>query len=117
MEPTILANTKPSMSVVREEIFGPVLAAQSFSDDEIDSVAAQATNSVFGLAASIRTRDVSAPHRLAKKVMAGSVWINQHHFFDPALPYGGFKQSGYGREEGSEAIRTFTEVTSLAITL
>ena len=117
MEPTVLANTNPNMSVVREEIFGPVLACQSFSDDDINAVAAQANNSVFGLAASIWTRDLSAAHKLAKKVKAGSVWINQHNFFDPALPFGGFKQSGYGREEGSEAMRTFTEVKSVAIAL
>lgn len=117
MEPTILANTTDSMSVVREEIFGPVLAAQGFSDDDLDAVAAKANNSVFGLAASIWTQDLSAAHKLAKKVKAGSVWVNQHNFFDPSLPFGGFKQSGYGREQGSEAVRTFTEVKSVAIAL
>ncbi len=98
-------------------VLHPPLRRYLFSDDDIDAVAAQANDSVFGLAASIWTRDLSAAHKLAKKVKAGSVWINQHHFFDPALPFGGFKQSGYGREEGSEAIRTFTEVKSVAIAL
>ncbi|WP_353617587.1 aldehyde dehydrogenase family protein [Roseobacter sp. TSBP12] len=76
----------------------------------LDKVAAEANDIDFGLAASIWTRDISIAHKLAKKVKAGSVWINQHNFYDPALPFGGYKQSGWGREEGSEAFCTFTEV-------
>ncbi|CCB63434.1 MULTISPECIES: aldehyde dehydrogenase [unclassified Hyphomicrobium] len=117
MQPTILANTTDSMSVVREEIFGPVLCAQSFSDDELDAIAAKANNTIYGLAASVWTRDISVAHKMAKRIKAGSVWINAHNFYDPALPFGGFKQSGWGREEGSEAIRTFTEVKSVCAVL
>ncbi|WP_138469053.1 aldehyde dehydrogenase [Poseidonocella sp. HB161398] len=117
MEPTILAGTTDEMSVSRNEIFGPVLAAQGFGDDDLDAIAARANDSVYGLAASIWTRDISAAHKLAKKVKAGSVWINQHNFYDPALPFGGYKQSGWGREEGAEAIRTFTEVKAVCAAL
>ncbi len=117
MEPTVLAGTTDDMSVSRQEIFGPVLTAQGYDDDSLDAVAAKANDSIFGLAASIWTRDISAAHKLAKKVKAGSVWINQHNFYDPALPFGGYKQSGWGREEGSEAIKTFTEVKAVCAAL
>ncbi|MDQ0506021.1 aldehyde dehydrogenase family protein [Xanthobacter agilis] len=117
MEPTILTGTKAGMAVVDQEIFGPVLCAMSFDDDELDTVAAEANNSPFGLSASIWTRDLSTAHKMAKRIKAGSVWINMHHFFDPALPFGGFKQSGWGREQGADAIRTFTEVKSVCAAL
>ncbi|WP_198521910.1 aldehyde dehydrogenase family protein [Sagittula sp. P11] len=117
MEPTVLAGTTNDMSVSCQEIFGPVLAAQGYDDDSLDAIAAKANDSIFGLAASIWTRDISAAHKLAKKVKAGSVWINQHNFYDPALPFGGYKQSGWGREEGSEAIKTFTEVKAVCAAL
>lgn len=117
MEPTVLTNTKDTMSVVREEIFGPVLCAQAYDGDDLDVVAAKANDTIFGLAASIWTRDISVAHKMARRIKAGSVWINAHNFYDPALPFGGFKQSGWGREEGSEAIRTFTEVKSVCAVL
>lgn len=94
-----------------------VLACQAFDDASLDKVAAEANDTDFGLAASIWTRDISTAHKLAKKVKAGSVWINQHNFYDPALPFGGYKQSGWGREQGSEALRTFTEVKAVCAAL
>ncbi len=103
MQPTILANTTDDMSVVREEIFGPVLCAQSFDNDELDAIAAKANNTIYGLAASVWTRDISVALKMAKRIKAGSVWINAHNFYDPALPFGGFKQSGWGREEGARS--------------
>lgn len=117
MEPTVLTNTNNRMSIVQEEIFGPVLCAQSYDDDQLDALAAKANDTIFGLAASVWTRDISVAHKMAKRIRAGSVWINAHNFYDPALPFGGFKQSGHGREEGAEAIRTFTEVKSVCAVL
>ena len=117
MQPTVLANTRRDMAVVREEIFGPVLVTQSFDDEDLNQISAYANDSDFGLAASIWTRDLSTAHKLARMIQAGSVWINQHNFYDPALPFGGYKQSGWGREEGSEAIRTFTELKAVCAAL
>ncbi|MGE4483336.1 aldehyde dehydrogenase family protein [Acidocella sp.] len=117
LEPTVLAGTNSSMSVVKEEIFGPVLCAMAFDDDDMETLAHKANESDFGLSASIWTRDLSTAHKMARRIKAGSVWINMHHFFDPALPFGGYKQSGWGREQGAEAIRTFTEVKSVCAAL
>lgn len=117
LSPTILTNVSPEMSVVREEIFGPVLCASAFDGDDIEQIARYANDSPFGLSASIWTRDLSTAHKMARRIHAGSVWINMHHFFDPALPFGGYKQSGFGREQGAEAIRTFTEVKSVCAAL
>ena len=117
MEPTILTKTRSDMSVVREEIFGPVLAVSSFEDNEADSVVAQANDSIYGLAASVFTRDVSRAHRVAKALKAGTVGVNIHHIVDPALPFGGFKQSGWGREMGLSAIQLYTELKSVAVAL
>lgn len=117
MEPTILTGTSDDMAIVQEEIFGPVLCAQSYSDDDLDKIAEKANNTIYGLAASVWTRDISVAHKMARRLRAGSVWINAHNFYDPALPFGGFKQSGWGREEGAEAIRTFTELKSVCAAL
>lgn len=117
IQPTILTKTDPSMSVVREEIFGPVLCAMAFDEDTIDSVVREANNSVYGLAASIYTRDISVAHRVAKRLKAGTIGINTHHVVDVALPFGGFKQSGYGRDMGRDAIDQYTEVKSIGIAL
>lgn len=117
MEPTILTGTTANMAVVQEEIFGPVLCVMAYDDGDLDDVARAANDSPFGLSASVWTRDLSTAHKMAKRIKAGSVWINMHHFFDPALPFGGFKQSGWGREQGADAIRTFTEVKSVCVAL
>jgi len=115
VNPTVLVDVKPSMSVVREEIFGPVLVAQRF--DTLDEVAKAANDTTYGLAASIWTKDVSAMHRLAAKIKAGTVWGNCHAVIDPALPFGGFKQSGIGREQGREGIEAYTELKTVIIQL
>jgi phenylacetaldehyde dehydrogenase len=117
VEPTILTNTTASMAVMREEIFGPVLCVQAFDDDGLDDLVAKANDTVYGLSASVWTSNISTAHKMARRIKAGSVWINAHNFYDPALPFGGYKQSGWGREQGSEAIKTFTEVKSVCAVL
>ena len=98
VEPTVLVNTQESMKVVQEEIFGPVVAAIPFDDPE--ELMPRANDTVYGLAAGIWTKDISKAHRLAAGLRAGTVWINCYNIFDAALPFGGYKQSGWGRENG-----------------
>jgi phenylacetaldehyde dehydrogenase len=111
VEPTVLVNTNPNMKVVREEIFGPVVTASPFSD--LDQLVAEANNSEYGLAAGVWTKDISKAHRIAHKLRAGTVWINCYNVFDAALPFGGYKQSGWGREMGHEVLELYTEVKAI----
>ena len=115
IEPTVFVDVEPSYSIVEEEIFGPVVAALPFDGEE--DVARAANDSIYGLAAGIWTKDLSKAHRTAAAVNAGSVWVNQYNGFDTALPFGGFKQSGWGRELGDSAVDLYTEVKSVNIAL
>jgi phenylacetaldehyde dehydrogenase len=115
IEPTVLTNTRPDMKVVREEIFGPVLVAAPFTD--LNEIAAVANDSDFGLGAGIWTRDISKAHALAKKLRAGTVWINCYNVFDASLPFGGYKQSGWGREMGHQVLEAYTEVKAVTAQL
>jgi phenylacetaldehyde dehydrogenase len=115
VEPTVLVNTKPDMQVVREEIFGPVVTAMPF--DDIDDVAALGNATHYGLASGIWTKDISKAHRLAKRLRAGTVWINCYNIFDAALPFGGYKQSGWGREMGHEALANYLETKAVCVQL
>jgi phenylacetaldehyde dehydrogenase len=111
VQPTIFKNCGSASTLYKEEIFGPVLVANSFND--VDQIASQANDTTYGLAASVWTQDLSLAHRLAKRIEAGTVWVNCHHLIDPALPFGGFKQSGIGREQGADGIELYTETKSV----
>jgi phenylacetaldehyde dehydrogenase len=115
VNPTVMVDVKPEMSVVQEEIFGPVVVAQRF--DDLDELARQANNSPYGLAASIWTKDLMAMHTLAAKLKAGTVWGNCHTVIDPALPFGGYKESGIGREQGRYGVESYTQLKSVIIKL
>ena len=117
IEPTILTDTRPEMSVMREEIFGPVLCAMRFDDDDLDEIAKEANRTMYGLAGSVWTRDLSIAHQMVRKIRAGTVGVNVHSSIDPALPFGGFKQSGWGREKGRDVIDLYTEVKSVVMAL
>lgn len=114
-EPTILASAGPDMRVVREEIFGPVLSALTWTDPE--ELVRQANDSEFGLSAGIWTNDIKTAHRMAEAVKAGTVWINCFNMVDPASPFGGFKQSGWGREHGRAAMELYSETKSVWVNL
>ena len=107
IQPTIVAQTRPEMRIVREEVFGPVLVAEPF--DEPDDALAAANDTEFGLAASVWTRDFSSAQRFSRHLRAGVVWINGHSLFDAAMPVGGIRQSGYGRDSGVTALDNYLE--------
>ncbi len=115
VEPTVLVKTTSTMKVIQEEIFGPVVCAEPFQD--VDEVIQKANNNIYGLAAAVWTKDLSKAHRIAARLRAGTVWINCHNIFDAALPFGGYKQSGWGREMGHEALDLYTEVKSVCAKL
>ena len=115
VKPTIFADVKPEMKIAQEEIFGPVLAALKFQD--VDQAAEIANSTIYGLVSAVWTRDITVAHRLAQEIKAGSVWINAYNCFDSASPFGGYKQSGFGREMGAHALDSYTQVKSVWIYL
>ena len=114
-EPTVITKTKPDMKIVREEIFGPVVVAEPFQS--LDEIAAKANDSSYGLGAGVWTRDISKAHAMAKRLRAGTIWINTYNVYDAALPFGGYKQSGWGREMGHEVLEAYTEVKAICVQL
>ncbi len=115
VEPTVITNTREDMKIVREEIFGPVVVAEPFKD--IDEVVPVANDSDFGLAAGVWTNDLSKAHQTARRLRAGTVWVNCYNVFDAALPFGGYKQSGWGREMGHQVLENYTETKAVVIGL
>ena len=116
VEPTVLTDTTPDMKVVREEIFGPVVCAIPFHSERDDVIkSGNATN--FGLASGIWTRDINKAHRTAHRLRAGTVWINCYSVFDAAMPFGGYKESGWGREMGHNALENYLETKSVVTQL
>ncbi len=115
VEPTVLVGATQDMRIVQEEIFGPVLVAMPFDDE--DEIAAKANDTVYGLAASIWTRDISRIHRMVPRLKAGTVWVNCHNILDSSLPFGGYKQSGLGREMGEDVIDLYTEKKSVMMAI
>jgi phenylacetaldehyde dehydrogenase len=106
VEPTVITHTRPEMKVVREETFGRVVVAQPFTD--IDEVAALANDTPYGLAAAAWSRDGAKAHAMAKRLRAGTMWGNCYNIYDAALPFGGYRQSAWGREMGHEVISEYT---------
>jgi phenylacetaldehyde dehydrogenase len=113
--PTVMTGTRIDMEIAQEEIFGPVVAVESYANDADSITIANATR--YGLGASVWTNDLSAAHRMAAAIKAGTVWINCHSFWDPALPFGGFRQSGWGRESGVGAVESYLEGKSICMVI
>ena len=115
IEPTVFADVQDNMKIAQEEIFGPVMAILKFKD--IDEVVTRANKSLYGLAAAVWTKDITKAHAIADGVRAGTVWVNCYDVFDAATPFGGFKQSGMGRELGEYGLTNYTEVKTVTIKL
>ncbi|MDX1584424.1 MAG: aldehyde dehydrogenase family protein, partial [Thermoanaerobaculia bacterium] len=115
IKPTIFDDVEPDMRIAQEEIFGPVLATIHAEDP--DDAVTKGNQTVYGLAAAVWTRDVSKAHKIARALKAGTVWVNTYNLYDPALPFGGFKESGFGRDQGRDALEKYTQTKSVWVAL
>jgi aldehyde dehydrogenase (NAD+) len=111
----VFDDVTPEMTIAREEIFGPVLATLTF--DDVDEAIARANESQYGLAAAVWTRDIKKAHYVAGRLRAGTVWINTYNLYDAAMPFGGYKQSGYGRDLGRHALENYTVTKAVWVDL
>ncbi len=116
VEPTVYTDCRPDMTIVREEIFGPVIAIQTFGDGDLEAIAAQANDTVYGLSGSVWTRDLATAHRMVRLIDAGQVGVNCHAAMDPSMPFGGNRQSGWGREFGEEGLELYLKTKAVTIT-
>jgi phenylacetaldehyde dehydrogenase len=116
IEPTVFADCTPDMTIVRKEIFGPVIAMQTFGDGDLEKIAAQANDTTYGLSGSVWTRDLATAHRMVRMIDAGQVGVNCHAAMDPSMPFGGNKQSGWGREFGREGLDLYLKTKAVTIT-
>lgn len=114
VEPTLLVDVDAEMKVYKEEIFGPVVSAVRFKDAD-EALIRRANDTIYGLAAGLWTRDLAKAHQISSRLEAGSVWVNSYNVLDPALPFGGFKQSGWGREQGHAVFEHYTEMKSVCM--
>jgi phenylacetaldehyde dehydrogenase len=117
VRPTVMSNVRPEMTIMREEIFGPVVCALRFGDDDLDAIARTANDTSYGLSAYIWTSNVSVAHKLAARIKAGSIAVNGGAGMEFTMPFGGFKQSGLGREHGREGVEAYTETKTISISL
>lgn len=115
VKPTIFDEVNNTMKIAKEEIFGPVVSAIAFED--LDEMVKQSNGSPYGLAAAVWTRDISKAHKLARELKAGTIWMNTYNMFDAASPFGGYKQSGFGRELGMHSLELYTQVKSVWVNL
>jgi aldehyde dehydrogenase (NAD+)/phenylacetaldehyde dehydrogenase len=115
VQPTVFTDVRPEMTISREEIFGPVLATIEFGD--VDEAIARANDTPYGLAAGVWTRDIKKAHYIARKLQAGTVWINTYNVYDTAAPFGGYKHSGFGREMSAHALEHYTQIKSVWVDL
>ena len=116
VQPTVLDGTRDSMKVYKEEIFGPVVTVMPFKEVD-DDIIRRANDSVYGLAAGLWTSNIQRAHRIANKLRAGTVWINCYNIFDASMPFGGYKQSGWGREMGQEVLKNYLETKSVCMSI
>ena len=115
VQPTVFTDVRPEMTISREEIFGPVLATIDFAD--VDEAIARANDTPYGLAAGVWTRDIKKAHYIARRLQAGTVWINSYNVYDTAAPFGGYKHSGFGREMSAHALEHYTQIKSVWVDL
>jgi acyl-CoA reductase-like NAD-dependent aldehyde dehydrogenase len=115
VQPTVFSGVTPAMTIAREEIFGPVLAVIDF--DGVDEAVARANDSQYGLAAAVWTKDIKKAHTVARRLQAGTVWINAYNVYDTAAPFGGYKESGFGRELGVHALEHYTQTKTVWVDL
>jgi aldehyde dehydrogenase (NAD+) len=115
IRPTVFGDVKDDMKIAQEEIFGPVMSILKFRD--VDDLIDRANKTMYGLAAGVWTKDIGKAHAIANGVRAGTVWVNCYDVFDAAAPFGGFKQSGIGRENGEYGLQQYTEVKTVTVKL